>query len=316
MNLLLSDLQTEEIIEEGKEVVSRSEEYEGILVTKSINANLKPGKYKVTLLHLSIFNEMVKNILPFGQKNTYCQPFLFEFSAVSLEGKIKHQERESNSDETEQDKEENSAEIEKVERKDLVNSNIENFIINVNPAKTKHLKLREDFSINISFEFELDKKTDFTRGFYLLEIQDKAVGSNKIFPTSVKINEIKSLEVVFERTSLQPKKCYKLYYDLLSISSASHKLIDDDLEHIYCTVNCNCNPFSEFKCTESGKCKCRSPYTGDKCDKCEEGFSFDGKYCVKNKKKCDDKEDCSNHGKCKINPETNKNYCECDEGIL
>ncbi len=313
---MLTDLQSDEIIEEGKETVARSTDYDGILVTKSINANLKPGKYKITLVHMSIYNEMVKNILPFGQKNTYCQPFLFDISAVSLEGKIKHQERQASTDETEQDREESSAEIEKVEKKDLVNSNIENFIINVNPAKMKHIKLREDFTVFISFEFDLNKQTDFSRGFYLQEIEvDKIVGNNKIFPASIKVSEKKNLKVNFDRTSLQSKKCYKLVYDFQSISSSSHKFIDDDLDHIYCTINCNCNPYSEFKCTESGKCKCRSPYTGDKCDKCEDGFSFDGKYCTQNMKKCDDRVDCNYHGKCKINPETNKKYCDCDEGI-
>ena len=315
MDIVLLDKNSDEVLEIGKEIITRSEDYDGILMTKHINVNLKPGKYEVKLVHKTIFNEMLRNVFGIGEKHNFCQPFIFEINSVNLEGKIKHQEKE-NIDQTEQDNVENNGEIENFEKKDLIDHNIENFIINVEPSKMKDIKLGHDLIINVDFEFALSKKLEFSRAFYLIEKVNDQIQGNKIFPLSSIINHKKTITLNFDSNTLTHRKCYTLKYDFSGISNTSHKFIEDDLDHTYCTTKCICNQYSDFKCTSKGKCKCHSPYTGEKCEKCEEGFYFDGKYCLKTLKNCNDKEDCNSHGKCKIDLETKKKYCDCDKGYF
>src|SRR5262249_8657621 len=146
MELVLIDPENDEVLENGKESYSRSEDYDGLLVTKNINSNLKQGKYHLKLIHKASFNDIIRNALfGYGEKLSICQPFLLDISVVSLEGKIKHQEKNAHEDITNEDAEESNAEIQTIEKKDLADQNIDNFIVNVDPPKMNKIRLNHNF---------------------------------------------------------------------------------------------------------------------------------------------------------------------------
>jgi hypothetical protein len=168
---------------------------------------------------------MLRNVFGIGEKHNFCQPFIFEINSVNLEGIIKHQEKE-NIDQTEQDNVENNGEIENFDKKDLIDHNIENFIINVEPSKMKDIKLGHDLIINVDFEFSLSKKLEFSRAFYLIEKVNDQIQGNKIFPLSSIINHKKTITLNFDSNTLTHRKCYTLKYDFSGISNTSHKFIE------------------------------------------------------------------------------------------
>ena len=92
-------------------------------------------------------------------------------------------------------------------------------------------------------------------------------------------------------------------------------------------MKCNCNPKSNFVCSIKGKCKCKAPYTGTYCDKCEEGYTLSNdNECINSNLtnlSYNDKNTCNNNGYCKIpNSQFNpydknlRNPCELLECLL
>jgi hypothetical protein len=191
----------------------------------------------------------------------------------------------------------------------------ENKIINVQPESV--LNLRSDQKLEITIEFEKsvfnkdNDKTLISKEMFVL------MGKNSIHPNNLKKINNKTIKLIFNKNSLENNSCYTLNYN------PTNEVFKGDtgknLEHKYCTTQCNCNPSSDFECDHKGHCLCLEPYTGLGCNSCIQGYVMINGVCV-SKENCREKH-CSGYGTCKINKENNPLSqsqiikCTCDEGF-
>jgi len=304
MDLLLIDPNGSEL-EIGKEKPSLTEDT--IMVAKNIKAQIRPGKYVLRLVYKTFFLEMEKRIFSKKSKE-FCYNFKLDINAVEMNLKNDHNVKEV--DETAQDVDENekSSEINNLEQKDVEGN--KNFIMSVEPPGLDDLKLKKNLKIYVAFAFDLPNHQEerLKDSGYLVDQHDQ---NHKITPLKAKTIDDKTISYVFESLSLEPRHCYVLKLNLPVIGN---DLKEDGIEHLYCTTKCDCNKYASFKCSKNQKCKCHYPYKGERCTECEDGFHFDGKECIM-QYKCDEKVDCSGHGKCDVTS-SEKINCICDEGKI
>ena len=306
MDIIIKDSNGDEL-EKGKEKLESLDE--AILSNKNISAKLRPGKYNIKLIFRSFFLAMTKRI--FSKKNiNFCYNFKLDINAVEMNLKNDHSAN-LNIDETVQDADESetSTEIYNLEQKDIEDN--KNFVSSIEPPNLDDLRFKHNLDIVVSFAFDLENTSDqsqFKKAAYLM---DQHSPSNKFEPIKAELIDDKTISFEFESVHFETRRCYVLKFNL---SILGNNLKEDGIDHLYCTTKCDCNKFASFKCSKNNKCKCHSPYKGEKCTECENGYSFDGKYCLK-QFKCEDKIDCSGHGKCDVTSTNNVN-CICDDGNI
>ena len=304
MDIVIKD-SNGEVLEKGKEKFEIQDET--ILTSKNISVKLRQGKYTVKLIFRSFFLEMIKRI--FSKKiNNFCYNFKVDINAVKMDLKNDHSIK--NNDETTQDVEENetSSEINKLEIADIEGNN--NFVNSIEPPSLNEIRFKRNLNIAVSFAFDLENVNDPSKFKKVAYLVDQHNQINVIEAIKEELIDDRTIEFEFDVLKFETRRCYLLRFNL---SILGNNFKEDGIEHVYCTTKCDCNKFASFKCSKNNKCKCHSPYTGEKCSECEKGFKFDGKYCQK-EYKCDDKVDCSGHGKCDVTSTNNIN-CICDEGI-
>ncbi|CAG9324770.1 unnamed protein product [Blepharisma stoltei] len=145
----------------------------------------------------------------------------------------------------------------------------------VDPDKNDVHNLNEDLVLMMIFQDPIDKTLPgLKKSVYLLSETDEKVVADSMGVSTSYLNKLK---LTFSSSKLKPKTCYFLKIDEAAISSA---LLSDGLEHKYCTMGCLCNPKSNAICSETFSCLCSSPYTGNDCFSCVEGFYMIENECV------------------------------------
>lgn len=309
---------------------------EEIYCNTEIFVNLVPGEYIILLAIKGHYLDTIKsvydvssgfglsNFFSFGRNKDsskdgsevvkkFCYGFTLSLEVVELKVKSNYMEYVENNYVLEEDK-----------LKILLKKGSgaqSNLLVSVEPSEMNSIKLISKLEIVIRFEFpissDLSNYLVFDKKVYLVE---EGREYNHIYPKDVYLTEDSDpteLLLSFKtKKSFEIGKCYKLILEkpdpsLVESEGSELAFDDDEMVHTYCTVKCDCNPYSEFSCSDDNKCKCKPPYTGDKCEKCEEGFRINakGKCIKKTLSKCDPKINCSDHGKCV------DNKCVCDEGF-
>jgi Laminin EGF domain len=139
-----------------------------------------------------------------------------------------------------------------------------NQLLLANPSHKTHHNILQPLSISLKFQHPLDI-TSFV--VYLksseLKVYPQKVAQNQSFLSKVSLN--------FKSSLLLPGRCYELVIE-------SEFLTQGPVKHEYCTWDCICNPKSHAQCIES-KCLCPSPYAGNECFNCNEGYILENNYC-------------------------------------
>lgn len=290
----------------------------GIWVHKTISTNLKKGKYYIKLLFHSMFNAYLNKIFSSDKdiENSICFGFNLDITATVLDFS---DNKAKDDDELNDDRE-----IKKITKNDYS----KNTIINAKPNGATKLRPGNKLEITISFAYDTITNANQLNSFnQLIYLTDKDDSQNKIFASYIGEYHTDSIVYVFELNSriFKPKKCFKLNFNSQFASTIEDKIISQT-DMIYCMMKCECNPKSNFSCSLKGKCRCKSPYKGDKCDLCEKGYILsNANECIDEKLtsiKCNDKTTCNNNGHCII-PNSNfdpfdknvKNPCECNRGF-
>lgn len=322
----------ENLIEGSTENIMLSNE--NLLNNESLNVNLIPGDYIIYIAfkaqylqnlarayNYEISNSYISNNNNNGSENlklkNFCYPFDIELEITELnirDSDIKNLSIDSNNPYTISE----SKFIELLQ-KNLSNTDVTNSIVLVEPSAMNDLQLISKLNVIVKFQLPISSSLleyfIYNKKIYL---QDNNSEYNKIFPKEVMLTKDKNPNEILIEFYIDKDagidKCYKLKFEIpdkhLVDNDYSLLYTTDNIDHIYCTTKCDCNPYANFTCINN-KCKCKSPYTGEKCDKCVEGFKLSNKgKCIKKALQlCDEKINCSNNGKC-VN-----NKCICKPGF-
>lgn len=176
-----------------------------------------------------------------------------------------------------------------------------NRILSVEPHHLSNINKNKQFKVMINFEDSVlptlkDKNKKLKDVFWFENSQRQRIEASAVYLQGALK---KSFLLVFEKDTLKKNECYELNYnlDLLISEDKEKKLLPDKpISHKYCTKSCDCNPHTDFKCTENNECQCELPYTGKGCYNCMEGYVMVNFKCI-TQENCD-KHFCNLHGKC------------------
>ena len=285
----------------------------GVWIHKSISITLKKGVYYLKLLHHGIFKTYLERIFNDMKVDNFCFGFDLEISATAL-----NVERSSDDDESNDDKV-----IKKLTNKELG----KNAILSIKPSNANKLRIGNKLDISILFAYDFITNAKQLDGLSNLIYLTDEENSEKIYPSYISDYKSDKLIMTFElsKEKFSIKHCYRMHFNS-DHSSQLDDLVIEKTVHKYCMMKCDCNEKSNYSCSLKGKCRCKSPYTGVRCEKCIEGYVMtNDNQCIPvklNNMKCDDKTTCNNNGHCIIpgevfNPfdKNIKNPCQCNSGF-
>lgn len=144
-------------------------------------------------------------------------------------------------------------------------SSSKNQLILVEPDHLTHHNPSENLFIRLTFS-EQTGPIDVV----LTQISN----SQDINPASVKVLEPgNKVKAKFLNSDLKPGECYEL-------KIKTQDILNDNLKHSFCMLNCNCNPKANPICTSVLSCICKEPYYGLLCYDCISGYYPKGGQCV------------------------------------
>ena len=216
---------------------------------------------------------------------------------------------------------ESISEVDKIFFYDSVNK-----IISIDPPNLSSQKINKKMQIYISFNYPLsttlkhlpDNNFPINQTFYL----ENTINQKKIYPSKILLLKNK-FQIIFKEYSLDFNECYELKFNLQRLKSLeleNQTIISDyPIKHKYCTKTCECNPNmnTEYSCDfENNKCICKSPYTGEKCMECIDGYFMNNGKCI-SLNNCN-KNFCNGNGNCvKDNFNGNNNIkCQCKANFI
>ena len=302
----------------------------GIWIHKNINVKLKPGKYVLKLLYHSVFsnnlNQVMRDITDHRGakvKANYIDNICFAFN-LDIASTLLHVHSTVYDD---NDKEISSSIIS--------NKDSGVTVLTVYPVGASKLRLGNALHVKVTFPYDSitsSKQIQLYSNliYLLLHSHDNNIQEHEhehIYPDY--ISEYASDYILYtfnlnERT-FKLASCYKLHFNTEHSNTVNDTFISYT-DITYCTMQCKCNPKSNYICSLKGKCQCKAPYTGTHCNTCIDGYSLsNANECISNKllnMRCDDKTTCNGNGYCII-PESKfdpydkniKNPCKCNPGF-
>ena len=202
----------------------------------------------------------------------------------------------------------------------------------------KALNSLQDLSIVLEFNENLDNTdlalNDPSSSFAVLKLDTKyhkgvKKGERVVKPSSMDkddadsesdgplVNRMSSqstIKLVFPANSLKPGATYTLQLD--SNIGINQDLKDFDMLTLK-ILDTKCNPKGVVlsKANAEGRCKCKYPYAGPTCYKCQDDYNFNPKTseCILFETCLEDT--CNGHGQCFVSKKSGRAKCICDPGF-